>query len=78
MRVEHSWFGGGQALAPTLQQITDSLVIIEDDVNKINAEVQKIKVSRPLNDTGRWVECEWWGTRGAPDQNRSATRSCST
>ena len=52
--------GGGQALAPTLQQITDSLVIIEDDVNKLNAEVQQIKVNRPLNCTGRCVE-QWSG-----------------
>ena len=73
--------GGGQALAPTLQQITDSLVIIEDDVNKLTAEVQQIKVSRPLNGTGRWVECliggEREGAARTPDQNRSATRSCS-
>jgi hypothetical protein len=59
---------GGQALAPTLRQITDSLVIIEDDVNKLTAEVQQIKVSRPLTALGDgWsvlVVGNAWGQRG--------------
>jgi hypothetical protein len=42
-----------QALAPTLQQITDSLVIIEDDLNKLTSDVKKVTATRRTPACGR-------------------------